>query len=137
MFRDRSEVVRELVRIVDVFDPATGSLLRVGQGGTHGWGEPFRAGFITGWERREELLRRLRRLDARKQTILCYWYLGSLSAADIAKKVNVSRTHCYRLRNQALRELEDAETPDVPQVIHGEDEQPLVASRGASGVENL
>ncbi len=100
-----SDVIRVLVRYMDVFDPSTGSIVFVGRSRTR-FGHPaFRGGLIAGIEERAELVRRLHRLHPRKRNVLCLWYMTSLPATDIARRVGVSRMHCYRLKRQALSEM--------------------------------
>lgn len=105
MLEDASEVIRALIFFRDVFDPASGSVMQLGSHSDPIGRDPFRAGFLARIEEREELIRRLRRLDPRKRQIVCLWYMADLSAVDIARRVGVSRMHCYRLRGRALAEL--------------------------------
>lgn len=118
MLEHPSEVVRTLVRYRDIFDPRTGSII-VLTGATAAPGrDPFRGGFIAGIEERAELLRRLGHLDHRKRLLLFLWYVTSLPVTQIARRIHVSRMHCYRLRNQALEEMtqaiEDRERTPAP-----------------------
>lgn len=100
-----SDVIRALIRYMDVFDPSTASIVLVGRRGSRFGRDAFRGGFIAGIEERAELVRRLQRLNPRKRNVLCLWYMSSLPAIDIAKHVGISRVHCYRLRKQALSEM--------------------------------
>jgi DNA-directed RNA polymerase specialized sigma24 family protein len=105
MLDTASDVIRNLLRYPDVFDPKTASILFVGKGSRGYGGEPFRAGFISRFEERTELVRRLRRLAPRERDLLLLWYVESRPVTEIAHRLSVSRVHCYRLRNRALREM--------------------------------
>lgn len=100
-----SDVIRVLVRYRDIFDPRTGSVIVLGGAVDRFTADHFRGGFIAGIEERGELLRRLHRLEPRKAQLLFLWYVMSLPVTRIAKRIHVSRMHCYRLRNQALDEM--------------------------------
>lgn len=115
MLDTASDVIRNLLRYRDVFDPKSASILFAGKGTRGFGGEPFRGGFISRFEERTELARRLRRLPSRERALLYLWYVESLPVTEIAVRLGVSRVHCYRLRNRALREMtqtEDSESPE-------------------------
>lgn len=105
MLDDPSEVIRALLRYRDIFDPRTGSILLIGGARDPVGRDPFRGGFIAGMEERTELLKRLQKLDPRKRQVLCLWYMAGLPVVQIARRVRISRMHCYRLRNQAFEQM--------------------------------
>jgi len=119
-FTSHDQVIEALRRLPAYYDPRTASVIRLPRGGSgdlHSAG--FRPGFIATFEERAELLRRLRRLDERARTLLVLWFVEDRSAPDIARRLNVSRVHCYRLRERALRAMLDGDT-DAPQVAMAE-----------------
>jgi DNA-directed RNA polymerase specialized sigma24 family protein len=113
MFDSPHAVAAALKRYRDAFDPVTGSLI-VARSGTRRQGaEPFRPGFLAGIEERTELERRMgRRLKQRERLLLVLWYVSDLQVSQIARQLQVSRVHCYRLRDKALRALCDPETTE-------------------------
>lgn len=96
------DVVRALVRFADVVDPRTGSLIVASSRGPDPEADPFRPGFLSGLEERDELVRRLERLDGRERRLLVLWYVLEWPVTSIARSLRVSRQHCYRLRRRAL-----------------------------------
>jgi DNA-directed RNA polymerase specialized sigma24 family protein len=114
MFETPLAVAVALRRYGEVFDPRTGSVIGVSRGG-RGWsGDPFRPGFLGAVEERAELVRRmLARLQPRERLLLTLWYVSDLQPTVIARQLQVSRVHCYRLRNKALRALCDVEATEA------------------------
>jgi DNA-directed RNA polymerase specialized sigma24 family protein len=108
MFETPLSVAAALRRYGEVFDPRTGSVIGVSRG-TWDWsGDPFRSGFLGAVEERAELMRRMMsRLQPRERLLLVLWYVSDLQATVIARQLQVSRVHCYRLRDKALRALCD------------------------------
>lgn len=102
------DVIRALARYREVFDPRTGSIVVTGQRGGYA-GDGFRPGFVAGIEERAELVRRLRRLKSRERTLLYLWYVEGRPVVDIARRLSVSRMHCYRLAKRALFEMTEAD----------------------------
>ena len=103
LLREPADVVRALRRFGDFVDPKTGSILFLGGTRRRG-GDPFHPAFLTGVEERTELARRLQRLAPRERLLLFLWYVEGWPAARIAERLEISRVHCYRLRNRALRD---------------------------------
>ena len=92
----------------EVFDPRTGSVIGVSRGAWDWSGDPFRSGFLGAVEERAELVRRMMgRLQPRERLLLVLWYVSDLQPTVIARQLQVSRVHCYRLRDKALRALCD------------------------------
>src|SRR5207244_13269127 len=90
----------------DVFDPRTTALLLVSRQGFDPSQGPFRAGFLSRLDEREELRQRMAdRLAERERKLLFLWYVVELRPGDVARTIRVSRVHCYRLRNDALAAL--------------------------------
>ena len=101
-----------LRRYREVFDPRTTSLLLVSRQGFDPSQGPFRAGFVSRLDEREELRRRMAdRLAERERKLLFFWYVLELRPAEVARTIRVSRVHCYRLRKDALSALCDGEVP--------------------------
>jgi len=112
LFATPTGVISMLRRYRDVFDPKTTSLLLVSRQGFDPSQGPFRAGFLSRLDEREELRQRMAdRLAERERKLLFLWYVVELRPGDVARTIRVSRVHCYRLRNDALAALCDGETP--------------------------
>ena len=112
LFATPAGVISMLRRYRDVFDPRTTSLLLVSRQGFDPSEGPFRAGFLSRLDEREELRRRMAdRLAERQRKLLFLWYVVELRPCDVARTIRVSRVHCYRLRNDALAALCDGEAP--------------------------
>ena len=112
LFATPAGVISMLRRYREVFDPRTTSLLLVSRQGFDPSQGPFRAGFLSRLDEREELRQRMAdRLAERERKLLFLWYVVELRPGDVARTIRVSRVHCYRLRNDALAALCDGETP--------------------------
>ena len=112
LFATPAGVISMLRRYREVFDPRTTSLLLVSRQGFDPSQGPFRAGFVSRLDEREELRRRMAdRLAERERKLLFLWYVVELRPGDVARTIRVSRVHCYRLRNDALAALCDGEAP--------------------------
>ena len=110
MFETPLAVAVALRRYGEVFDPRTGSVIGVSRGGRHWSGDPFQPGFLGAVEERTELARRMTaRLQPRERLLLVLWYVSDMPPTVIARQLKVSRVHCYRLRDKALRALCDAQ----------------------------
>jgi DNA-directed RNA polymerase specialized sigma24 family protein len=108
MFETPLAVAVALRRYGEVFEPRTGSVIGVSRGGRDWSGDPFRSGFLGAVEERAELARRMMsRLQPRERLLLVLWYVSDMQATVIARQLQVSRVHCYRLRDKALRALCD------------------------------
>jgi Homeodomain-like domain-containing protein len=105
-FPDRSDLVRALARYGDEAGPRTGSVMFVG-GAPSRSRDPFHPGVVAGLEERAELARRLRRLDSRDRLLVFLWYVQGWSVPNIAARLGISRVHCYRVRDRALRAMLD------------------------------
>jgi len=115
-FTSHDQVIEALRRLPAHYDPRTASVIRLQRGGPRDpHSAAFRPGFFATFEERAELIRRLRLLDERARTLLVLWFVEDRSAPEIARRLNISRVHCYRLRDRALRTLieGDAEAPQA------------------------
>src|SRR5437016_7902766 len=112
LFATPAGVISMLRRYRDVFDPRTTSILLVSRQGFDPSQGPFRSGFLSRLDEREELRQRMAdRLAERERKLLFLWYVVELRPCDVARTIRVSRVHCYRLRNDALAALCDGEAP--------------------------
>jgi DNA-directed RNA polymerase specialized sigma subunit len=68
-------------------------------------GEPFRRGFISNFEERAELSRRLDDLEERDRRLLMLWHMEGHPVARIARMLGISRVHCYRVQRRALEAM--------------------------------
>jgi DNA-directed RNA polymerase specialized sigma subunit len=102
MFESVTEVIRALRDYQGAYTAASGSVVSPGRGFDID-ADPFRRGFLRGIEERTELTQRLARLPEAERAVLLLWYAADLSVRDICVRLSVSRAHCYRLRDRALR----------------------------------
>ena len=109
MFVKASDVVRALERVRDSYVPRSTSFMSAARG-SDPYADPFRPGFISTFEERHEVLRRLRDLDQRAQHLLLLWYVAGKPVTDIARALRVSRVHCYRIRARAIAAMLDPVT---------------------------
>ncbi len=75
--------------------------------------EPFGPGFLTRFEERTEVDRLLQDLDPRDRQLLTLWYVEGHPVTTIARRLGISRVHCYRLRDRALRQMVEASSRNV------------------------
>jgi DNA-directed RNA polymerase specialized sigma24 family protein len=108
MFTEPADVIAALRRFRTFYDPKTSSVLLPGRGGTDHDADPFRAGFLTTIEERHEVLRRLGRLDPRARRLIVMWHVEGMPVAALARKLQLSRVHCYRINQAALEQMLDA-----------------------------
>src|SRR5712692_8065428 len=110
-----------LERFLDLYQPATTSLLQIGAflNGA-GTTEIFHPGFIDELDERTELGRRLRCLEDRDRTILMLWHVAGLPPGEVARRVGVSRRqHRRRLRVTPFRCPCAARSGAEPGAPHG------------------
>lgn len=67
--------------------------------------DPFHPDFLRGVDERAELVKRLRLIDPRERLLLFLWYAAGWPVTSIAAHLGISRVHCYRLRNRAIRRM--------------------------------
>lgn len=107
MFFTSGEVIRALARFRDCYDPKSASLMLVGAHADDPHAEPFRQGFISRFDERSELVRRLSKLDERARRLLLLWHVEAVPVAQIARRLGISRVHCYRVNRRALEMMMD------------------------------
>jgi len=103
-----AEVTRCLGRYHDWYQPGTTSLMQLG--GQHRNADGvvgFRGGFLETVDERIELCRRLESIDARDCLVLFLWYVVGLPPGEVARRVGISRRHCFRRRAEAVRRIVD------------------------------
>ncbi len=106
-------MIRCLLTYSDWAQPATGSIIQVGAARrANGAGDGFRQGLIETLDEREELRRRVWRLEDRARRVLFLWYMQQLEVQDIARAVRVSRRHVFRLRSQAVQRIVELGEPE-------------------------
>jgi len=104
VFHSSGEIIFALREYGDVYDPQSSSVFQIARSRSADV-EPFRQGFLSGFESRVEIVRLLRVLDARSRTLLVLWYHESRPVTRIARELDISRIHCYRLRDRALKKM--------------------------------
>ncbi len=73
----------------------------------------MRGGLLDSLPEREELCRRMQRVDERDRKLLFLWYLRELPAIDIARELRISRRQCFRRRAAVIRRLVELGEPAV------------------------
>jgi DNA-directed RNA polymerase specialized sigma24 family protein len=101
--KQRAALVRALSSYGDELRARTGSVIVIGP--RFPSRDAFHPGVIAELEQREELVRRFRALPVRDRELLFLWYVLGRRVPDIAKTIGVSRVHCYRLHERALKRL--------------------------------
>lgn len=81
------------------------SMMRIRRNGREPHAEPFRPGFLSTIDTRTELTYLLGLLDERSRTLLVLWFVEDFTVISIAGRLGISRVHCYRLRDKALRTM--------------------------------
>ncbi len=69
--------------------------------------EPFAPGFLSSIDCKREVLKGLKEMDNRQKQILLLYYSFSKPPDDIAKTLDISVRHLYRLKKKALDDLTD------------------------------
>ena len=67
--------------------------------------EPFRPGFLSGIEKRSELLKRLNKLNKNEKTILLLFYTFCKPITCIEHALRLSCRQCYRIKKKALQNI--------------------------------
>lgn len=107
MFESVGQVVRSLKAFRDYYDPKSSSVMIASSRTTDVDADPFRRGFLDTLDLRSQLLGRLSSLDERERAVLMLWYLEDLTVPQICERMNLSRSHCYRLRDRAISMMLD------------------------------
>jgi DNA-directed RNA polymerase specialized sigma subunit len=107
MFQTVGQTVKALKAFRDYYDPRSSSVLIASNKTTDVDADPFRRGFLDTVDMRTELLHRLSNLDERERAVLMQWYILDLPVRAICERLNLSRSHCYRLRDRALSMMLD------------------------------
>ncbi len=102
---DPASVIRALEGYHGAFAPRSGSLMLVSPTGRRAVTDGYGYAFLRHVEEHEELVRRLRLLEPRERLLLLLWYAEGWAVTDIAARLQISRVHCYRLRDRALDRL--------------------------------
>jgi DNA-directed RNA polymerase specialized sigma24 family protein len=117
LFETTQDIADALCKAVGFYQASSTSLMRVRRQVRRPDAGPFRAGFLTAIDERAELSRLLGSLDARSRTLLHLWFVEDQPVTGIARQLGISRVHCYRLRDKALRAMldEHLERTNVPE----------------------
>jgi DNA-directed RNA polymerase specialized sigma subunit len=114
MLDSREQVIRCLVTYADWWQPATSSVLKVAQARPDkNFGDGLRAGLLDTLEERSELCRRTALLSKDNRQLLFLWYVKQLHVDDIAGTLGISRRHCFRRKNQAIKRLIELGNPEA------------------------
>jgi DNA-directed RNA polymerase specialized sigma24 family protein len=105
LFTTVGEFVAALRRVPECYDPKTTSILFIRGCDGRAEAEPFHGGFLSRFEERAEVIRLLGEIDQRSRRLLVMWFVEGIPVARIARCLRISRVHCYRLKDQALRRM--------------------------------
>jgi DNA-directed RNA polymerase specialized sigma subunit len=106
MLHSPREVIRSLTTYNDWCQPATASVIAVGTARrTRTQHDGLHPNLVDTMDERNELCRRFRLLPERDRLVLILWYLRERSADEIARELDISRRHCFRLRANAVRRI--------------------------------
>lgn len=107
LFETPQDIADALCRAPAFYHASSTSLMRLRRHARRPDAGPFRAGFLATIDERAELARLLASLEQRERALLLHWFVEDRPVAWIAKRLGISRVHCYRLRNRALRTMLD------------------------------
>lgn len=107
LFETPQDIADALCKAVGFYQASSTSLMRLRRHARRPDAGPFRAGFLTAIDERAELTRLLDGLDQRSRTLLLLWFVEDRPVTGIARHLGISRVHCYRLRDKALRAMLD------------------------------
>jgi DNA-directed RNA polymerase specialized sigma24 family protein len=112
LLTSENEVVRCLVTYTDWWQLVSTSVLSLGPRSRGFSSDGIRPGLVETLEERMELSRRMAELPPRERGVLFLWYVGQLSATQVARGVGISRRHCFRVRARALRRIVELGRPE-------------------------
>lgn len=107
LFETPQDIAEALCRAPVHYQASSTSLMRLRRHARRPEAGPFRAGFLATIDERTELTHLLAGLDQRERELLLHWFVEDRPVAWIAKRLGISRVHCYRVRNRALRSMLD------------------------------
>jgi DNA-directed RNA polymerase specialized sigma24 family protein len=106
MLETVADIRRCLETSRDWYQPASTSVLQLGTSRVKGdRDEVFGPGFLGGLDERTVLWRRLRCLEPVDRELLLLWHVAGLPPGEVARRIGMSRRHCFRRRDAALRAL--------------------------------
>lgn len=107
------EVVAGLKAFRDYYGPKSSSVATTSNRGRDIDADPFRRGFLDSLEARTQMLGKLAALDERERAVLMLWYVMDLPTRDVCDRLQLSRSHAYRIRDKALSQMVDQELQAV------------------------
>jgi Sigma-70, region 4 len=107
LFERPEDIADALCAMPSYYAPSSTSLMRIQRRSRRPSAEPFQPGFLATIGVRAELARMFRALDDRSRRLLVLWFIEDRPVSAIAERLGVSRVHCYRLRDKALRAMLD------------------------------
>ncbi|MHB8510951.1 MAG: sigma factor-like helix-turn-helix DNA-binding protein [Actinomycetota bacterium] len=113
MFDTVNGVVTALKTFKDFYGPKSSSIMTPGHGSIDIDSDPFRRGFLTALESRTELLKRLASLDERERAVVTLWYVADLPVREICDRLELSRSHLYRIRDRALKAMAGSDDIEI------------------------
>lgn len=116
MLSTSEQVIWALITYTDWWQPSTASVYKVGSRRGSFASDGIRTGLLDTLPEREELRRRMQRIDERDRRLLFLWYLRELPAHEIARELRISRRQCFRRRAAVIRRIVDFGEPSVASV---------------------
>jgi hypothetical protein len=113
MLSSPERVVWALVTYTDWWQPSTASVYRVGNRRPTFASDGIRDGLLDTLPERDELCRRMQRIDPDDRLLLFLWYLRELPAYDVARELRISRRQCFRRRAAVIRRIVELGEPAV------------------------
>jgi len=102
------KIIQILMTLNDYYHIKSNSIITIKGGVSDPSGrEPFAPGFLSSIDCKRKILKGLKEMDSRRREILLLYYSFSKPPDDIAKILNISVRHLYRLKKKALDELTD------------------------------
>ncbi|HEX9696723.1 MAG TPA: sigma factor-like helix-turn-helix DNA-binding protein [Actinomycetota bacterium] len=106
-------VVTALKNFRDFYGPRTSSFMTPGRSTPDIDADPFRRGFLDALTIRSELTKRLASLDERERAVVTLWYVADLPVSEVCKRLSLSRSHAYRIRDRALKSMTGSAPADI------------------------
>ncbi|MEO8424611.1 MAG: hypothetical protein ABI595_11975 [Actinomycetota bacterium] len=111
MLSSSNQVVWALITYTDWWQPNTASVYQVGNRRETFASDGIRGGLLDTLPERDELCRRMQRIQEKDRLLLFLWYLRQLPAHEVAKELHISRRQCFRRRAAVIRRIVELGDP--------------------------
>ena len=113
MLASSDQVVWALITYTDWWQPNTASVYQVGNRRETFASDGIRGGLLDTLPERDELCRRMQRVQEKDRLLLFLWYLRQLPAHEVTKELRISRRQCFRRRAAVIRRIVELGDPSA------------------------